>query len=68
MNVTDDDLQRAIEESMRAENRRREQSFSTPGLNDSVDDALMAKALEESLAWKVIEWEQLRQVMKKINF
>ncbi len=50
MNVTDDDLQRAIEESMRAENRRREQSFSTPGLNDSVDDALMAKALEESLA------------------
>lgn len=50
MNVTDDDLQRAIEESMRAENRRREQSFSTPGLDDSVDDALMAKALEESLA------------------
>jgi hypothetical protein len=50
MDVTDDDLQRAIEESMRTENRRRESSFSSPGLNESVDDELMAQALKESLA------------------
>ena len=45
MNVTDDDLQRAIEESMRGQQAR-----TAPSLDDSVDDALMAKALEESLA------------------
>jgi len=45
MNVTDDDLQRAIEESMRGHQPR-----AAPSLDDSVDDALMAKALEESLA------------------
>ena len=43
--MTDDDLQRAIEESMRGQQPR-----TTPSLDDSVDDALMAKALEESLA------------------